>query len=425
MAISLGPVFQAELVGVARKPRFFVGRVLYGLLILFIVTTTYYNLSWVYIRQNETIPIHALAEFGQAIFGAFASLQGAVFLVMTPALVAGAIADEKQRKTLHYLMASQLSSGAIILGKIGARLLRMVVLGLIGLPVLALVGLFGGIDYQVVALVYAATATTTFFLASLSILCSVYAAKPREAITQAYFFAWFVIPTILLATMPFWVPTAQAIGEFCRPALEWVEAVSPLGLTRQTPFMRSPTALFESVAWMMGSQVVAGAILLLVAAWRLRPVYRNMDGPNLWVRVVKRGRGKSARLRIFRRPPVGDDGMLWKELHVNRMSDTRKIGLALLCVGLVGLVVYAAWDEVSGAMIDAYNGGYWSYATHQQNLNGILRGANAGGLMILLFGLASLAAAGVTSEREGDTWTNLAAGLIQAAAFPCIDRPGV
>ena len=44
-------------------------------------------------------------------------------LVLTPALVAGVIADEKQRKTLHYLMASRLNSAEIVLGKLLVRML--------------------------------------------------------------------------------------------------------------------------------------------------------------------------------------------------------------------------------------------------------------------------------------------------------------
>ena len=42
-----------------------------------------------------------------------------------PALVAGIISDEYQRKTLHYLLASRLSSAEIVLGKLGARMVHV------------------------------------------------------------------------------------------------------------------------------------------------------------------------------------------------------------------------------------------------------------------------------------------------------------
>ena len=64
-----------------------------------------------------------------------ATVQGIAVLLLTPTLVAGVIADERQRKTLHYLLASRLSSGEIILGKLAARLLHVgVFLGLTWTP---------------------------------------------------------------------------------------------------------------------------------------------------------------------------------------------------------------------------------------------------------------------------------------------------
>ena len=65
-------------------------------------------------------------------------------LVLTPAIVAGVIADEKQRKTLQYLMVSRLNSAEIVLGKLFARLLHIGVFLAIGLPVMSLTSLFGG-----------------------------------------------------------------------------------------------------------------------------------------------------------------------------------------------------------------------------------------------------------------------------------------
>ena len=80
-------------------------------------------------------------------------------------------------------LTSRLSSAEIILSKLSARLLQVGVLVALGdagdQPDL---GLFGGIDFQLLLVVYAATFTTMFFLASASILVSVIARRPREAI---------------------------------------------------------------------------------------------------------------------------------------------------------------------------------------------------------------------------------------------------
>jgi len=403
----LGPVFQAELVTSSRRGRSYAGRFVYGVLVLVIVTSAYYEVVSRFANESE-IPIAALATFGRVIFASFAMLQAGVILVMTPALVAGAIADEKQRKTLHYLMASELTSTEIVLGKVAARLLRVAVLGAIGLPVLNLIALFGGVDYPVVLLVYAGTATTTFFLASFSILCSVFAAKPRDAIMQCFLLEilWLTVAPIMLATMKDWSPTWQAVGEFSRPALELLADSSPSNLFRSTGIFTSINQMTRNVFWMMGLQVGFGAILIGIAAWRLRPNFRAQDGPGFWVRFSGR-KQTQARRRFWPRPEVGDDAMFWKEVHVNRIDNGRRMFYSLLAIGAIGLTLYATSDSVLGAIDEAFHDGYWNFGQHRREVNSLLRGANAVAMVVLLFGLAAVSASSITSEREGDTWVNL------------------
>ena len=417
--MRLGPVFQAELFTLSRRARFFVGRTLYGLLVLFIVSTTYRSMAQIYEPMGE-IPIDALARFGQAIFAAFATLQGVVVLLMTPALVAGAIADERQRKTLHYLMASRLSSAQIILGKVAARLLRVAVIGAIGLPVLSLISLFGGIDPVLVLLVYSATATTTFFLAGVSIYCSIGAVKPRDAISRAYLFeiVWLTVPTLLLATMrwrtPFWTPFWLVIGEPLRPVLEWLAVCSPTDLLRLGPglVMGSGSRLIELVGWMMGSQVVYGSGFILLATLRLRPVYRGEGAPSWWRRRLGPKQGR-LQWQLWPRPAVGDDAMLWKEMHLHRISEARRALLILGGLATLGFVVYIGWDTLTGAWNDLIHGGGWSgYGSNQRDINATLRTINAALIVVILIGMGSVAASSISSEREGDTWTNLASSPI-------------
>ena len=61
-----------------------------------------------------------MQTFAEATFISVRRAQGIALLCLIPALVAGVIADEHQRKTLHYLLASRLSSAEIVLGKLGA-----------------------------------------------------------------------------------------------------------------------------------------------------------------------------------------------------------------------------------------------------------------------------------------------------------------
>src|SRR5262249_7294356 len=58
---------------------------------------------------------------------------------------------------------------------------------LAGLPVLSFVQFFGGVDPDLLLAAFAATALLVLSLAGISIVCSVHARKPRDAIILTYF----------------------------------------------------------------------------------------------------------------------------------------------------------------------------------------------------------------------------------------------
>ena len=131
-------------------------------------------------------------------FSAFCAItigQEILVLLLTPALVAGVIADEKQRKTLHYLMASRLSSAEIVLGKLLVRMLYVTVLLGVSLPVLSLLVLMGGVDPRLVLLSCGATLSTGWFLAALSIWVSTIAQTGPRGIFHRL---WIGMPLALL-----------------------------------------------------------------------------------------------------------------------------------------------------------------------------------------------------------------------------------
>src|SRR5262245_59560305 len=161
--------------------------------------------------------ITEIQEFAQDAFIRFAWIQGLALLCVTPALTAGVIADEHHRKTLHYLLASRLSSAAIVLGKLGARLVHVGTFVALGLPVVSLLLLYGGLNPLNVFYVYLGTFTMVVFLSGTSILISVLARRPRDAILAAYgvLAFWLLIPPAI-------DPYAHHLG----PPLGWVEPVN-------------------------------------------------------------------------------------------------------------------------------------------------------------------------------------------------------
>ena len=204
-----GPVFNVELLTTARRFRYYATRFGYGLLLLFFIWQNDPDLfgnryGFGNHGSQVGLTIQELAEIGRAIFRTYVIVQAVAILLLTPAFVAGAVAEEKRRKTLHYLLASQLTSGEIILGKLSARLLHVAIFLAIGLPIISLLSLFGGVDPRYIVLAVAASMTTAFFLAALAILVSTLSRRPREAITVVYLLelAWLFAPPLLRFALP-------------------------------------------------------------------------------------------------------------------------------------------------------------------------------------------------------------------------------
>lgn len=407
-----GPVFNVELTITARRARYYFARFAYGMILLFIIGLNFPRHTHRYGPNPGEMSIQEMARLGQSLFAAFAIVQGLAVLFLTPTLVAGVIADERQRKTLHYLLASRLSSGEIILGKLAAHLLHVGVFLGLGLPILSLLSLFGGVDPLAVVAYYAATISTAFFLASLSILVSTYARRPREAISLVYVLevAWLFLPPMIDAVGPRAGWPLNEIYPWIAPVNVWIAATSPAFLFSifARVFGRGPGAFYEAALWMMGLQAFAGALMVLLAVARLRPIFRKEgERSRLFNRLGAVSRGR----RFLSRPECGDDAMLWKERYVSRTSASTKLlgGLVLLAC-LLG-VFYGTYEFARPAFIELQMYGYTSSNAYsaRSECNVFLRFVGTFLYVVWALGAASASSSGLSSEREEDTWTSLIA----------------
>ncbi len=197
-----GPVFTYEMVRLGRKRITFIMRLLYVLGVMAILTLMY--LAWLeevgYFRsRGNEVPFQRLASFATEFFYVFISVQFGVVVFLTPAYVAGCIADEKERKTLEFLLATDLRNHEIIFGKVAARVANLLMFVLAGLPVVAFMQLFGGIDPDLLLAAIAATFITVIGVSSISVAFSVIFRRPRDSIAMAYLaFAVFALVSFFL-----------------------------------------------------------------------------------------------------------------------------------------------------------------------------------------------------------------------------------
>ena len=104
-----------------------------------------------------------------------------MFAIITPNWAAAAIAGEKERRTLPFLLATPLRDWQIVVAKLAAQIAQTGMIVLAGVPVLCALQFFGGVELVAILWGYAVLAVTVVSLASLAILCSVYARTVRAA----------------------------------------------------------------------------------------------------------------------------------------------------------------------------------------------------------------------------------------------------
>jgi hypothetical protein len=167
-----GPVLFYEGLRASRRGRFFLLRCLYaiGLLLLLLWVHSIWSMEQQFSATTGEQPYKQQAKLAQEFFFAFAVVQFVAVVLLTPAYVAGGIAEEKEKRTLEFLLATDLRGREIVFGKLLARLGNLGLFVMTGLPVLSLMQFFGGIDPGMLLSSFAVTALTACSLAGLGIL---------------------------------------------------------------------------------------------------------------------------------------------------------------------------------------------------------------------------------------------------------------
>jgi len=409
----VGPVFHAELVRTSRRRRYYLLRVAYGFALFLLIWGSYQALVERVDGRGRTPSIAEIAEFALRTFVSFAFFQLATILVLVPPLFGAVIADEKQRKTIHYLMASQLSSGAIVFDKLAARLLHVGVFVLLGLPVISLLTLFGGVAWEYVVVAYVGTCSTTFFAAAMATLVSTFARRVRQGVLIAYLLeiAWLILPPVADPVCRFAFP---GVFLWFGPVNNWVQATSPLfllftaGRRRMRPgmFLGGTGMMLDPFLWMVGLQVAAGVFFLVCAMVQLRPTFRRQETS---ARRLAWFSPRQRPPRWLRRPDCGDDAMLWKERHCVRTDVFTKLFVLPATILLtVGVILVSRLDEnVVRCFKELVHAGYPSPSFARRELNDSLRAISPYSIALWLLAVAGASASRVTVEREEDTWVSL------------------
>lgn len=209
----IGPVFVREVAVAPRKDITYILRSVYvGILLLLTVT------AWLVINGTQLIADPGdFARFGAMLFQFLAPVQLVLSLFFAATLTAGAVGQEKERKTLLLLLLTRMTNSELVLGKLLASLLNIFLMLAVSLPVFMTLAIFGGISYLQITRVMLVTLFSMLACGSLGSCIALRREKTFQAIAT----------TILVLVL--WIAVGESIGTgiFGERYSHWAAAVSP------------------------------------------------------------------------------------------------------------------------------------------------------------------------------------------------------
>jgi ABC-type Na+ efflux pump permease subunit len=365
----LGPIFFFELLRGSRK-RIHLKRTFFLAFLLFALTYV-----WAMPREAANVnQVHEQAQLAETLFVVFFSVMLVVVILFTPVTVASAIAEEKERHTLEFILATDLLSREIILGKLAGRMTNICLYLLAGIPVLGLLQVMGGIDPTLLFAAFAVVMLLLFSIAALSILQSTLLRRARDAIVTTYLamiaYTALTVPLAYLepntwqATFHFagWTVTgdellaAPAAGNLINAAMQLRAALQKdIDLTTILPQLLQEFGIFHC------------SFIVLCLGWamyRLRPVGVQQSASETPGRFRRKPR---------RNPAVGNFPMLWKELFADpgpRLHWTlRVLGALIILAGFVPAAIIL-WEHHNLLLADhsSYSTGFdWQMLSNEMN----------------------------------------------------------
>ena len=344
-----GSVFRRELRMASKRWATFSERT-GGLWILLVVLMVAVVVWWVLEWDNQSLG--GMRRFTLVVFGLVSLVAGGGVIGIAPAVVAPILAGERDRKSLDAVLTTRLSSLEIVLGALAAGMVRMLSSVLTLLPMLLLMGPLGGVDLRLVALAYAGIFALAFNVSAVAIACSAVSGNTKRAAGYSLLISsWMFIPIVAVIPLPRIWPWGS---RWLQPVLMWLVESSPMGLVVNVAGVFRSTGLLEAVGRMIVGQVVIGLAAVAWAIVRFRPASRALydaEGRSALLRML--------RVRRWKRPPCGDDPVLWHEMYSTRGVKDWEIVLGIVIA--VPMLVGIAWGTfmlAKPAFLELPNFGY-------------------------------------------------------------------
>ncbi len=216
------------------------------LAILLLMGTFYYFVVKFLLGENN-------AEIGATTWKAIIGLQFTLLCLITPAVTANAITQEKEQQTWEMLLYTSLTAGEIILGKLAARIALLCLLLVLFFPISLFAWLHslilapnaaGAVSVGQFAATYLVMLLSILFFATSGLFLSFYLKRTLYAIMGAYTFVigFLMIGTALVTFILAGLFTNERVFDNCplmwiNPVMMMSEVLNPDGLPNAKMFL--------------------------------------------------------------------------------------------------------------------------------------------------------------------------------------------
>ena len=378
-----GPIFDKELRVCSRRRRSYALRSAYVLLLTALTASAW--LSTVVIGRGASVSytISRMGELGKNLILAITWFQFFAAQLIAVVMLINSISDEIRHGTLDVLMTTPINSFQVVAGKIFSSLLQLTLLLAISLPLLAILRVFGGIQWSYVVSSLSITFTAALFVGSVTMFLSIRFRRPYSVILVMLILLVIVHSIGSLLVAPF-----GAANNFVARA---VMLTNPTAAMLRVTYSTFPSARVAGVSfsWPLHCLIMicTSALVLLASALMIRrsaltQLYHAQ--PKRTLRVLKRmvgltwsGKAGAAATSIRR---VEGPVIIWKELGKPISASVRSHTIIFLLLS-VALILTCCLSR--GVVYSMLAMGLW---------------------MIASIRTVAMAATSIAREKEARTW---------------------
>jgi ABC-type transport system involved in multi-copper enzyme maturation permease subunit len=378
-----GPILTKELRIAARQRRTYVIRSIYLLLLIIILILAVLRTSLMASGGTAIYRISRMAEIAKSLTLSITWFQFYVAQILAVVLMSNAVNDEKRRGTLDVLMATPISSFQIIVGKLLSKLFQLILFLALSLPMLAIIRVFGAVQWDYIVASLCITFTAMLLAASLSMYFSTIISRPYKVILimLLILFTFYILIQLQFSLFAAGITTARFLA-----------LISPATAMMQVSISAFPTMGIAKTAFSWPAHcliiTIISLVFMAISILTIRRTFRQPTVVNYREKLAGLKRDKVAARPVR---PVGESPVFWKELP-HSFGTSICLNILIFCTLALILVILCVVNEFGiGFLFHMYGMALW---------------------MIASVRTATMAATAITKEKEARTLQVLLGTLI-------------